>query len=230
MESRHVFARGVSFDELGFDLIQGHGRSVDDPRCLWTVRQQFLRDHRAGVQADRAAGQQVPATDSDQIGGAGSGAYEVDGHDVVVSARAQVTGPATTRGCSSRGFVPFVVAPANAAASATESTFMAAMECVERVTVAGLAASNASWEIANNGTPQAAAVACMPGSLVFAAGVAIAVTFARPHAVVNANSAMAASIAASTCAALTPARHPIPATITPSPRSTAQSGCRVANS
>jgi hypothetical protein len=63
------------------------------------------------------------------------------------------------RGCSRQGFIPFAAAPANAAASATEWTFIAAMERSERVTVAGFAASNASCEIANNGTPQAAAAA-----------------------------------------------------------------------
>src|SRR5436190_4243391 len=113
MEPRHVLACGVGFDELGFDLIQGHGRRVDDACTAGAVCQQLLWYHRAGVQADRAAGQQVPPTDGDQICGARAGAYEVDGHDVVMSARAQVTEPTTTRGCSRRG-VGFDVRPTGA--------------------------------------------------------------------------------------------------------------------
>src|SRR3569832_862596 len=158
MQARHVFTCGIGFDELGFDFIQGHGRRVDESRATWAIGQKFLGDDGACVQADRAAGQQIPPPDRDQICGAGACAYEVDSHGVVVSARAQVTGPKMIRGCSRRGWVmPFAIAPANAAASATEWTFIAAMECSERVTVAESAASSASCGMANNGTPQAAA-------------------------------------------------------------------------
>jgi hypothetical protein len=109
------------------------------------------------------------------------------------------------------------------------------MECSERVSVAEFAASKADWEINISGTPREAAAAMMPGSLPFAAGVAIAVSV---RLAVNTESVedvrcagwegapaalaaslappmvcMAASMAASTCSALTPERQPIPATI-----------------
>src|SRR5262249_49738338 len=103
MEPGYLFARCMGFDELSFDLVQGHRSRVDDSCPGGAVSQQLGRYHRSCVQADGAAGQQIPATNSNQIRGSWAGTYKVNCHGVVVSARAQVTGPTTTRAWRRRG-------------------------------------------------------------------------------------------------------------------------------
>ncbi len=285
MESRHIFVGGMGSDKLSLYLVECHGRGVDDSRPARAVLEELGWDDGAGVEAYGAAGEQIPAAYCDQVCRAGAGAYEVDGHGMmgvvvsagcgcaasaltqagdivvlVVSARAQVTGPTAIRGPRRRGaalappsaspttsvlavsvvLAASTAAPATAAASATEWTFIAAMECSERVSVAGLAASRADWEINISGMPRAAAAAMMPGSRPFAAGVAIAdsvllavgaepigrvgctagqVGSATPADLAASTEASAASMAAWICSALTPERQPIPATIRTRPRS-----------
>src|SRR6266702_5997043 len=109
----------MSSDELCLDLVECHGRSVNDSRIVGAMREKLRGDQGAREEAYRAAREQVAAANRDEVGRAGSGTDEVDGHSVSAGAQAsaQVTGPIATRGPRSRDVGP---APARAAASATE--------------------------------------------------------------------------------------------------------------
>ena len=99
MQPRHVLAGRVRRHELGLDLVERHRRGVDDARARRAMRQQLRRHDRAGIEADRAARDQVASAQGDEVGGARPGADEMHGHGVASSlASAQVTGPTTMRG------------------------------------------------------------------------------------------------------------------------------------
>ena len=131
-----------------------------------------------GVQAHRAARENIASAHGDQIGGSGSRADEMDGHgEMSPSASAQVTGPTAMRGASNRAWGP---AAASAAASATECTFMAAIDRAERVSVREFAASSRGCGINCSSTPRAAAAARSPASAPLTAGAAIRPSRSRP--------------------------------------------------
>ena len=68
--------------EIVDDLVQVQRPGVDNAGSRRTQRQQVLGHDRAGVQAHRAALQQALPADGDQVGRAGPGADEIDGHRV----------------------------------------------------------------------------------------------------------------------------------------------------
>ena len=70
----------VRRDILRLDLVERQRRGVDQPRVRRAVREQLRRHDRAGVEADRAARQQVAAAQGDQVGRARAGADEMHGH------------------------------------------------------------------------------------------------------------------------------------------------------
>ena len=85
MQPRHVVTGGVGRGEFVDDLVQGQRAGVDHLRVGRAQREQVLRHDRPGVQADRAALQQPLAAHRDQVGGAGPGTDEVDGHSVLTT-------------------------------------------------------------------------------------------------------------------------------------------------
>jgi hypothetical protein len=80
MQPRHVLPCRMGGDEFGDDGIEIEWRGVDDARAGWTVRQDFFGHQRAGIEADRAAADQVAPAQGQQVWRTGAGAYEVDGH------------------------------------------------------------------------------------------------------------------------------------------------------
>src|SRR5690606_651816 len=93
--------------------------------------EQFGRNDGAGIEAHRAGGEQLRSAQGDQVGGARSCADEMDGHgSSPLTAMAQVTGPCTLRGPSSRDFWP---AAASAAVSETDGVPAADSDAAERV-------------------------------------------------------------------------------------------------
>ncbi len=83
VQPRHVEARGMGIGQFGDDLVEGQRAGVEHPRVRRAQRQQVLGHDRAGVQTDWAAAEQPLTAHGDQIGGAGPGPDEVDGHCLV---------------------------------------------------------------------------------------------------------------------------------------------------
>ena len=75
----------MGIGQLGDDLVEVERAGVDHARVRRAQRQQVLGHDRAGVQADRAAAEQALTAHGDQIGGAGPGPDEVDGHRLVTA-------------------------------------------------------------------------------------------------------------------------------------------------
>ena len=171
MQPRHVEALVVRGDELRLDLVERHRRGVDDPRAGRAIGQQLLRHERAGVEADRAARDQIAAAHGDEVGRARPRADEMHGHGASpVIASAQVAGPTATRGASSRAPGP---PAASAAASETDGTPVSASTRSDRVTARAPAASKSACGTTTSFTPRSDAAAAMPGSPPFADEVAI---------------------------------------------------------
>ena len=92
MQARHVQARCRRVHAFRLDLIESERCAVNQTRVRGTMRQQFARNQRTGVDADRASSEDIATADGDQIRGAGPCADEVDGHDErVPSAMADAT-------------------------------------------------------------------------------------------------------------------------------------------
>ena len=72
------------------DLVQIHGSGIHDTCAVGTVFQNGLGNQRPGVETDRTAGNDVPASQGQKIGRAGSGTDEVYGHVGFPSAKAQL--------------------------------------------------------------------------------------------------------------------------------------------
>ena len=70
--------------ELGDDLIEAHRRRVDDARPCGAQRKDLLVHQRAGIETDRAAGDEVRAAEREQVWRAGAGADEMHGHGFTV--------------------------------------------------------------------------------------------------------------------------------------------------
>jgi hypothetical protein len=84
VEAGDVVSVGVGGGEFRDDLVEGERGGVDLARAEWAVVEEFVRDERTGVEADRCGGDQVAAADRDQIGGARTGSDEVHGHLVTL--------------------------------------------------------------------------------------------------------------------------------------------------
>jgi hypothetical protein len=83
MKPGHILAGCVRPDIFRFDLIERQRRGIDETRIWSAPGQHFGRNDRAGIEADRAFGEQVAATHGDEVGGARAGADEVDRHGLV---------------------------------------------------------------------------------------------------------------------------------------------------
>src|SRR5262245_64035895 len=120
MKSRHVLSGGVGAHAFGFDVVERQRRGVDQSSPGRTISQQLRRHDGAGIETDRAAPEQVASPDRNKVGGARTGADEMDAHDrSSLTASAQVAGPIAIRGTISRAVGP---PPASAAASDRKST------------------------------------------------------------------------------------------------------------
>src|SRR6185503_6058567 len=169
METRHVETGGVRGGELGLDLVERQRRGVDHARTRRTMSEQGARDDRAGIEADRTAGDEVTPAQSDQVRRARSGTDEVHGHRAAsVAASAQVAAPITSRGLTRRAEGP---AAARAAASATEGTPVSASTRSERVVVRALAVLSSASGTSTTRTPSFSAATAIPASAPFACAV-----------------------------------------------------------
>ena len=82
MDAGDVLARVMGGGDLGDDLIEMHRRGVADQRAGGRGGDDFGGDERAGIEADRAALDEALAAQGDEVGRAGAGADEVDGHAI----------------------------------------------------------------------------------------------------------------------------------------------------
>src|SRR5215472_16327630 len=207
MQPRQVEARGVRFNKLRLDFIERQRRRINNAGIAGTLREQFARHDRAGVEADRTTRDQVSPAYRDKVRRTGPRSDEMHRHRAAsVSASAQVAGPTAMRGTMSRAAGP--PAP-RAAVSATDGAPVSAVTRSDRVTARPPAITRSPCGIRTSGTPIADAAAAMPGSLPLALDVA-----RRPSCeVATPSRANAAAIAASISAARAPLRHPMPATI-----------------
>ncbi len=78
MHARHVLAPPVRRLDLGHDLVQRQRRGIDHPPRR--LGHDGLRHEAARVEADGARADEAQALDGDEVGVAGAGADEMDGH------------------------------------------------------------------------------------------------------------------------------------------------------
>ena len=80
MQPRDILAPPLGAHEFGGDGVEIERGGID-PACARRAPVEDLGRHeRAGIEADRAALDEVAAAHRDQIGRAGAGADEVNGH------------------------------------------------------------------------------------------------------------------------------------------------------
>ena len=80
MEPRNVVAGAMRRLEFGDDLIEAHWRGVDDARPFGAHREDLGVDERAGIEADRAARDELCAAQRDEVRRAWTGTDEMHGH------------------------------------------------------------------------------------------------------------------------------------------------------
>src|SRR6476659_2989478 len=80
MEPRHVLAGAMRGLELGDDLIEAHRCCVDNARPVGAQREDVFVHQRPGIKTDRAAGDEVRATEGEQVRRSGACADEVHTH------------------------------------------------------------------------------------------------------------------------------------------------------
>src|SRR3546814_4755581 len=118
MKARSVMPRLMGIDDDGDDLVQGERRRVDDPCPRRTMIEQGGGHQRSGLETDRSTRDQGAPAQGEEVGRAGTGADELNGHGAELSARAQLAkrSEEKARGARRR---PFCVSAASAVASAT---------------------------------------------------------------------------------------------------------------
>ena len=87
MQPRHVETGVMRLLHLSDDIVERQRRRVDDARVRRTMRQHAGRHQRAGVKAHRTSRDEIAPAQSEQIGGAGTGADEMHGHELSSSPR-----------------------------------------------------------------------------------------------------------------------------------------------
>ena len=80
MQPRHILAGRVRGHIFRLDLVERQRRGIDEARARRAVFQQFRRHDRAGIEADRAGGDEIAPAHRDQVGRARPGADEMHGH------------------------------------------------------------------------------------------------------------------------------------------------------
>src|SRR5262249_44145781 len=149
-------------------------RGIDDARIFRTKAEQLVQHDRAGIEADRAARDQLASAHGDKVGRAWTGADEVHRHGAAPDlASAQVAAPTTSLAAIKRDAGP---AAASAAASASDGTPVSANTRSDRVCTRAPAALSSASAIGMIVRPSVAAVAAIPGSLALALPVAIAMS------------------------------------------------------
>ena len=107
-------------DEFGLDLVERQRRGVDDARARRAMRSSSARHDRAGIEADRAARDQVAPAQVMRSAAPGPAPMKCTVMASPRLASAQVTAPTTMRGRMSRARRP--CRRPSAAASATDGT------------------------------------------------------------------------------------------------------------
>src|ERR1700730_12911410 len=134
MQSRHVEPGVMGRDEFSGDGVEVERRGVDHPCFGRAERDDLARDQRSREQAHWTARYEIVAAHGDQIGCAGAGANEMDGHGAVSSMMAAAAvawrSADTMRVTTRRAPAP---AAASAAASQTLPTPRCFSICSERV-------------------------------------------------------------------------------------------------
>src|ERR1700731_4127704 len=85
MQPRHLEPGVMGCDEFSGDSVEVERGSVNHPRAGRAERDDLARHQRSCEQAHRTARHQILAAHGDQIGRAGAGANEMDGHAAVSS-------------------------------------------------------------------------------------------------------------------------------------------------
>ena len=80
VDAGHVLALRMGGLDLGDDLVERHGGGVDDAGACGRGLHDLLRHQRAGIEADRAGLDELQPAHRDEVGCAGAGADEMDGH------------------------------------------------------------------------------------------------------------------------------------------------------
>ena len=91
LQPRHILPCLVGAHEFRHDRVEIEGRGVDEARAGRAPGQHFGRNDRARIKADRATRDEIAPAHRDEVGGARSGADEMDRHGNPPWARAQVT-------------------------------------------------------------------------------------------------------------------------------------------
>ena len=84
MEPGNIEPAGIGRNVLCLDLVKGERRRIDQARPGRAMREELPRYDRAGIEADRAAGEEVAAADGYEVGRTRAGADEMDGHGFTV--------------------------------------------------------------------------------------------------------------------------------------------------
>ena len=84
MNPGHILTQRVGGNHMGNNLIEVQRRGVDDCRVVRRMSQNFRWHQGASIQTDRRGGDQVTATQGDEVRGAGSGADKEYSHDPVL--------------------------------------------------------------------------------------------------------------------------------------------------
>jgi hypothetical protein len=71
MQPRDVLAGRMGGDIFGLDLVERHRRGVDKTGILRAPVEHLARHDRAGIEADRAAREQIAPAHGDEIGAPG---------------------------------------------------------------------------------------------------------------------------------------------------------------
>ena len=145
----------MGLHEFGLDLVEAHGRGVQDARSRPGNAAAALAAPASRHRGRPARGKEFEPAQRDEVGGAGAGADEMHGHGR--PATLAVALRPTKRGMSSRAPVP---APASAAASATEGMPYCFIECSECVTQRCAAARNSSNVSSTRSSPARPAASC----------------------------------------------------------------------
>src|SRR5260370_38535346 len=136
MQSRHVERGVMGRDEFSGDGVEVERRGIDHPRAGRTKGDDLARHQRTRKQTHRTACHQILAAHRDQIGRAGTGADEEDGHGAKSLMKAAAAAAVawrsaeTMRVTTSRAPAP---AAASAAASQTQPTPRWFSTCSQRL-------------------------------------------------------------------------------------------------
>ena len=83
MEACHIHASLMRPHIFGLDLVERQGGGVDKAGLRAAPVEHLAGHYGAGIEADRAAGEQVPTAHGDEIGGTGTRADEMHGHGLL---------------------------------------------------------------------------------------------------------------------------------------------------